>query len=135
MKKVVLFIFMSLFTVTLFAGNDELFNLDEAALEVQFQELTTLENFVLTNNNVTAIDLSDNGFDMAGFAFNTNMNSGMEFMWEGFLWGFLCCPVGFFVIAIDDDESKDNKMSFWIGVGASVVLSAITSPIYYAGYY
>ncbi len=135
MKKVLLIFFMSLFTVTLFAGNTELFNLDETALEAQFQELTTLENFVLSNTNVTAIDLNSNGFDMAGYDFSTEMASNFEFMWEGFLWGFLCCPVGFFVIAIDDDEPKDNKMSFWIGVGASVVLSAITTPVYYGRYY
>ncbi len=131
MKKIALLLFMSLFTVTLFAGNSDLFNLDETALEVQFQELTTLENFVLSNDNVTYIDLADKGFNMAGYAFNTNMDSGMEFMWEGFLWGFLCCPVGFFVIAINSNETRDNKLSFWIGVGAASVLSAITSPIYF----
>ncbi|PID93448.1 MAG: hypothetical protein CSA95_07750 [Bacteroidetes bacterium] len=116
-------------------GKSHLFDLDESALEVQFEELSVLENFVLENGNVTAISLKDNGFDMAGYAFNTNMTSDLDFQWEGFLWGFLCCPVGFFVIAIDKDETRDNKISFWIGVGAGVVLSAITSPIYLRYYY
>lgn len=135
MKKVVLLLFVSLFSVALFAGNDGLFNLDESAIESQFQDLNTLENFVLSNENVTAVNLSDFGFDMSKYELSTDMNSSLEFMWEGFLWGFLCCPVGLFVVVLNDDQPKDNKTSYWIGVGAACVLSAISSPIYAASYF
>ncbi|HPE86093.1 MAG: hypothetical protein M0O94_00610 [Bacteroidales bacterium] len=135
MKKIFFVALISLMSVSLFAGTPDLFDLDETAIEQQFQELNTLEYFVLSNANVADLDLSSAGLDLSKFAFSMDVNAGFEFMWEGFLWGFLCCPVGFFVIALDNNESKDNKTSFWVGVGASVVLSAITGPIYYSSYY
>ena len=135
MKKsllILLTLFISFFT---FAGNADLFKVDDQALNKEFSDLTTLESYVIENNFISLNEIkSNNTFDLSGFNVSSlAMTSSGEytFQWEGFLWGFLCCPVGFFVIAINDSQDHDQKVSYWIGVAASVVLSAITSPLYY----
>jgi hypothetical protein len=52
--------------------------------------------------------------------------------WKSFAWGFCCCPVGFFVVVLNDDKDSDQKLSYWIGVAVNVVLSAISNGVAYA---
>ena len=52
--------------------------------------------------------------------------------WGSFAWGFCCCPIGFFVVAINDDKTQEQKTSYWIGVIAGVVLDVISSAAYRA---
>lgn len=135
MKKYFLFTIALFVSCFVFAGNAELFKVDEQALNNEFSDLTTLENYVIDNNFISLNEIkSNNIFDLSGFNVSSlamTSNSDYTFQWEGFLWGFLCCPVGFFVIAINEDRDHDQKISYWIGVAAGVVLSAITSPLYY----
>ena len=49
--------------------------------------------------------------------------------WGAFAWGFCCCPIGFFVVAVNSNKDSNQKLSFWIGWGVSVVLSTISSAI------
>jgi hypothetical protein len=134
-KLLFLAIFLLPATVS-FAGNAELFKVDESSINEKFSELTELENFVVSNNFISLNDIVENNvFDVSKININTMAanagSSSLEFAWDGFLWGFLCCPIGFFVVAINDDKTTDQKTSYWIGVAASVVLSAITTPVYY----
>ena len=46
--------------------------------------------------------------------------------WASFAWGFLCCPIGFFVIITNKDKDSSQKKSFWIGTITGVILGAIT---------
>lgn len=120
-----------------FAGNTDLFNLNEDQLQNEFSELIHLEKAVdanpaLTLETAISNNLVGDSF-MAANALN-NMQSDFVFQWEGFLWGFLCCPIGFFVVAVNKNKSKDNKISFWIGFAASSVLGTITQ-LASGGYY
>ena len=136
MKKTTLLIAALLVSVITFAGQADLFDVNEQAINQEFSNLTQLENFVSTNNFVSLDEIAaTNSYDLSAINVNSLSTSGQgdfSFAWDGFLWGFLCCPIGFFVVAINGDKSKDQKMSFWIGVGAGVLFSALTSPTYYS---
>jgi hypothetical protein len=135
MKKYFLLAIALFVTCFAFAGNADLFKVDEQALNNEFSDLSALENYVVANNFVSLNEIeTGNLYDLSGLNVNSmgaTSSGNFTFQWEGFLWGFLCCPVGFFVIAINESRDHDQKMSYWIGVAAGVVLSAITSPYYY----
>ena len=57
--------------------------------------------------------------------FSSASTEEFYFDFEGFAWGFCCCPIGFFVIAINDNKDQDQKVSYWIGVISNTVLSAL----------
>ncbi len=126
MKKIV-FLLLMFFAVPLSYASGSVFDLDESVLAEEFADLTQLEEVVLSNPTINleqavALDLVTDDFSSAsadGF-----QGSDFSFQWEGFLWGFLCCPIGVFVVALNKHKTKDNKLSFWIGVAASTVLSA-----------
>ncbi len=54
-----------------------------------------------------------------------------EMEWLSFAWGLCCCPIGFFVVTLDKDSSKEDKTSFWIGVLAGIIISVGPSASYY----
>jgi hypothetical protein len=118
-----------------FAGNADLFRVDEQELNTEFADLSALENFVQSNNFISLHAIVDgNLYDVSAINISTmaaSSQSSFAFQWEGFLWGFLCCPVGLFVIALNENKDKDQKLSYWVGVAAATVLSAITAPAYY----
>jgi hypothetical protein len=135
MKKSLLLAVAFCLTTLTFAGNADLFKVDNQAINKEFASLTSLENFVASNNFVTLTDIqASNSFDLSGLNVNNMRSSSGEgefaFKWEGFLWGFLCCPVGFFVIAVNKNKDHDQKLSYWIGVLASTVIGAIRTATY-----
>ncbi len=134
MKKGILFSFMLLLISSVaFSGttSDELFSYDKNQVEQEFTELNQLEAYVNANQGVTLADVQ--------LEFNSNFNmqsSPLKFdfgdiEWGAFAWGFLCCPVGFFVVVLDDRARKDEKTSFWIGVITNVVINGIINAIYW----
>lgn len=139
MKKLLL-VALSFFAITfLFAGSADLFKIDEVALEEEFASLTALEEVVKENDYISLNEIQRrNLYDVSAFNFG-NLGEGFAdgefvFQWEGFLWGFCCCLVGFFVVAVNKNKDKDQKTSYWIGVAVSVALNAISSlltPTYY----
>ena len=128
MKKLLLLVF-TIFALNSFAGNASLFNLNEDALATEFSELTTLESAVVADPTMTVASAQEQNLitEALETAPSIPAANGFAFDWGGFLWGFLCCPVGFFVVAIGSSKSSDAKTSFWIGVLANVVISSITS--------
>jgi hypothetical protein len=139
MKKITLLI-VAFFTVTfIYAGNADLFSIDEQELNSEFAELTALEEFVQTNDMMSLEEIiTTNSFDLTSFNLNSfgasSQDAEFAFRWEGFLWGFLCCPIGFFVVAVNKNKDHDQKLSFWIGVAASSVINIIyyaATPHYY----
>ncbi len=52
--------------------------------------------------------------------------------WGAFAWGFCCCPVGFFVVAVNKNKSSESKISYWIGWAAGIVVNSISTVFYYA---
>lgn len=133
MKKVTLLLMMAVFAIsTAFAGNANLFTYNQDELNQEFEQLNALEGYVLANQGVAITDVENNPLfgtmDFSGMKHSSPMGAmfSIEDMdWIAFAWGFICCPVGFFVVAIDDDSSKEEKISFWIGAIVSAVLGSI----------
>jgi len=131
MKKLFTFIMALFLTASAVqANNADLFQLDEQTLKVEMAELDQLEEYV-TENNMQWEDFQ--GIDKINFDASASlMAADFSFDnmdWISFAWGLICCPVGFFVVAINDDKTKDEKTSYWIGVIAGVVLGGISSGI------
>ena len=49
--------------------------------------------------------------------------------WNSFAWGFCCCPVGFFTVAVNNNSDSDMKTSYWIGAASCVSLFAIIGTV------
>ncbi len=135
MKKTLLLTISLFFASLTFAGNAELFSVDEQALNEEFADLSALENYVVENNFVSLTQIETGKmFDLSEInlkTMGTSSQSDFMFVWDGFLWGFLCCPIGFFVVAVNENKDHDQKISYWIGVAASTVLGALSSTTYY----
>ena len=125
-KTLLLYVLLSMSSFAF--ANVDLFGFNEEKLEQEFAELNRLEGAVINNSEMNlamaeALNFLPDEFSSASA--NGFEGSEFRFQWEGFLWGFLCCPVGVFVVALSKNETKDNKTSFWIGVAASAVLSSL----------
>jgi len=115
------------------ADEDIAFN--EEAFEAEFAELNNLEEAVLSNEVASIEEAAEMGYNMDNF---NNLNAiasaqGFSFDnmdWVSFAWGFFCCPVGFFVVAINKDKSSDEKTSFWIGAIISSVIGSVRAATY-----
>ena len=138
MKKI--FYLFNLLALPLFGISDTNdFSYDKNQLSSQFSNLEQVSIFV-EQNNVTYSELSKNPLFEGNLDLTNHISVKPNFSfddidWISFAWGFLCCPVGFFIVVIDDDKSKEEKTSFWIGVISSVVLSSISAlatPSYYS---
>lgn len=140
MKKFMLLNFAMLFiAITAFGGNSkaELFDYDKKEVQSEFEEINQVEQFVSTHQDATFQDVQS-FYDANGL---NNPSKGMvplfsidDMEWGAFAWGFLCCPVGFFVVGINDSKRQDEKTSYWIGVVTSAVIGTIgtlTTPVIY----
>ncbi len=117
------------------ATNADLFSIDEIAMEAQLSELTELESLVTSSPDLTFDEVAstlDFELEAHSYALMASKFTLDDMEWGPFLWGFLCCPVGLFVVVLDDSSTKNEKLSYWIGVGANVVLSGITNGIVFA---
>lgn len=132
MKKFVLLNLVLLLAATMaFAGNSkaEMFSYDKKQVQSEFAQLNQLEKFVNAHEGASLNEIKtfNDAPALAGFNSQSPMSPMFDFddmEWVPFAWGFLCCPVGFFVVAINDSSSKDEKTSFWIGAIASAVINA-----------
>ena len=136
MKKLFILLFFVSTTILSFGGNAALFSYDADELQSEFSDLQTLETMVIANQDITIADFEAMDIDWLNRIDLENMKTtspvqamfGIEDMdWTAFAWGFCCCPVGFFTIAIKDDKSDDEKISFWVGVAVNMVLGTISS--------
>ncbi len=128
MKKLFVFVF-AILALNSFASNASYFDLNEEALNVEFTELSTLENAVVADPSMTIEAAQEQNLVSEALMTTPALPSEGAFSFDlgGFLWGFLCCPVGLFVVAIQSTKSSDAKLSYWIGVAAGSVISAISS--------
>lgn len=98
-------------------------------------DLNELEAIVIANPAITINEVNANfgyNLEMDSYALMASKFTLDDMEWGPFLWGFLCCPVGLFVVVTNDRSTKDEKTSYWLGVGAGVVLNAIVSGIWAA---
>ena len=123
--------FTLLFTQTVFAipgnvdNNVKDIAFDEDALEAEFESLSALEASVLSGEVSTVDEANNLGFELDQYAGIKSVKADLEFDWPAALWGFLCCPVGFFIYVTNKNKSKDEKTSYWIGVAAGTVINLI----------
>lgn len=120
---------------TVKASTADLFSVDQVTIEQEFAGLNDLDAFV-SNNNVELGDLSAaemnsiSNLSMENFNANSPLSPAFTFAdmdWASFAWGFCCWPIGAFVVLLNKNKSSEQKLSFWIGFGTSVVLSVISN--------
>lgn len=150
-RGICLFLSFSILSTSLLAAKPSSNSLEVNAEDIAFDQLAFEKDFELLNEMESLIEAEGiEGYDelssldldgayTAKFDLTYSVKASQGFDWNNFdwgsgLWGFLCCPIGFFVVAVNKNKTKDQKISFWIGVAAGAVLSAITSPIYYNSY-
>jgi hypothetical protein len=130
MKKI--FSIMSLvllFNIGASAKYSELFNYEEEAVNQSMAEMVELENYIKSNADVTYSTLHAENSTLISNLSASPLSPNFSFddiHWGSFAWGFCCWPIGFFVVVTNKNKDSDQKMSFWIGLGTSVVLSAIS---------
>lgn len=145
MKKSLLLSMIAMIFVfgSAFASNSTLFSYDKQQLQDQFEVVDQLEAFVAESNGMTYEEVTVANVTLAQMlqTDNVSANAPMNPMfsvddmdWGSFAWGFCCWPVGFFVVAINSNKTSDQKLSYWIGLGVSVILSTISNVIYYTAY-
>ena len=123
--------FTLLFTQTVLAiptnvdNNVKDVEFNEDAFEAEFASLSSLESSVLSGEVSTLDEANDLGFELDQYAGIKAVKADLEFDWPAALWGFLCCPVGFFIYVTNKNKTKDEKTSYWIGVAAGTVINII----------
>ena len=127
----ILYTFLFLFFyITLSASN---YTFDEVELEEEFTTLTKIESQVFESNfNGETIDnLKTNSTFTVLNADPITLGETNEFYvdWNSFAWGFCCCPVGFFTVAVNNNSDSDMKTSYWIGAASCVSLFAIIGTV------
>jgi len=131
MKK----IFLSLFFVSVlgfgaFAGNAEVFNLDEQDIQTEFAQLNELEQFVSANEGITLSEISagnpllanvGNSADILGLLSSLSEPPlGIPSMLWGFCFGVLGVALVYFV-ADDREETKKALIGCAIAGGIYIV--------------
>jgi hypothetical protein len=132
--RLLLFLMMLGLTQVAFAGNGDLFSYDKQALEQEFAGLQQLEDYLTANPEMTLGQIQQNPAVLPVSLNLSAMQSagplGAMFTiddmdWGSFAWGYCCAPVGFFVVAINDKKSSDQKLSYWIGLATATFLGTI----------
>ena len=131
------------FTFNVSASNADLFSYDLSKITSELSDLEVVENIIDQNQNSTVEEINTqiikNNF--LSTSFETNYSSSLalraglidDMDWAAFAWGFCCWPVGFFVVVTNKDKDSNQKKSFWVGLGTSVVLSLISGAASGAG--
>ena len=136
MKKISTLLLAFAFIFNVSASNADLFSYDLTDINNELNDLEIVENLIDQNQNSTVEEINTQIIknNLLSSSFETNYNSSLalraglidEMDWASFAWGFLCCPIGFFVIITNKDKDSSQKKSFWIGTITGVILGAIT---------
>lgn len=135
MKKIVTYVLFSFLSISVFAGSS-LFSYDSEKVDQTFASLDKVELYINQHPTVQLNDLlAENNSILKGMDVNAMAMAGPlaaawsidDMDWGSFAWGFCCWPVGFFVVAINDAKTNDQKLSYWIGLGVSVVLNTVAA--------
>jgi hypothetical protein len=129
MRKLIAFFLLAVYSST-FATK---YTLDENSLDKEFKNLNNIEEQVQKSNFDTSVmkEITSNPASTIVSAEPLSINQANEFYmdWESFAWGFCCCPVGFFTVAVNNNKDSDMKTSYWIGVASYIVLSSISAGV------
>ena len=110
-----------------FASTADAFAYDENTVSAQLTEATQIENYVAANGDVTFTELqadanAASALNLGNFNANTASFTFDDMNWKAFFWGFCCWPIGIFTVLIKSDSTREDKISFVIGVIVDVVI-------------
>jgi len=118
MKKIILLASLALMIAgTSMAGQAGLFSYNQEAVEVEMNDLTSLENFVLENPGVSLSDMIASENELVADMAHSSSFYGFDLMNEkalgigGFLWGCCLGPVGVLVVWLVADDPAETKKS------------------------
>ena len=111
-----------------FASTADLFAYDETTVSAQLSETTLIENYVTSNTDVTLSEMqSDESLSSSLNLSNFNSNAASftfdDINWKAWAWGFCCWPIGIFTVILKSSSTREDKISFVIGILTGVVLS------------
>lgn len=116
------------------ANNADLFSIDEAAIEAEFEEIGSLESYVQSNEGITFNEMEVKGelnnfnLDFEHFDASAAPMFGIEDVdWSSFACGFCCWPVGIFTVLLNDNKDADSKTSYFVGLGTNIVLGLVSA--------
>ncbi len=135
MKYIVLFFSLSLVTNVL--ASSSLFEFDEKALEQDFKVLNQLEQDLKSKEKTEEqlIQQTNSFLNMENYSLSSEGEwrglRGMDF--DSMAWGLCCAPIGFFTVALNPDEDKLSKRSYWLGAGITTLCVGGTVGCYAVG--
>jgi hypothetical protein len=134
MKKFLLVaaLFVAAISNKSFANSADLFAYNESQVAVELTQATEIENYVTAHDNatLTALQADANASNQLNLA---NFNSGAaaftfdDVNWKAFAWGFCCWPIGIFTVLLKSSSTKEDKISFFIGLAVAVVFGGAGS--------
>ena len=130
MKKLLLVAAIALvaFVNNSFASTADVFAYDENTVSAQLTEATQIENYVAVNSDVTLTEMQadaslSNTLHLNNFNSNAASFTFDDINWKAFFWGFCCWPIGLFTVVFKSDSTREDKISFLLGIVFGVVLS------------
>jgi hypothetical protein len=129
----VLFSIMLAFTFSVgFAGNAELFQVDEQEINAEFAQLNELEAFVEANNGITASEINAENPLVANLSTSNDILGALSSLAgepplgiPSFVWGLCLSWVGLgivYFVADDRDETKKALIGCLVSAGLSVLI-------------
>jgi hypothetical protein len=119
MKKALLsLIFASVCAFGAFAGNAEVFNLDEQEINSEFAQLNELEQFVNANEGITLAEISAGNPLLANVSNSADILGVLSSLSDpplgipSILWGFCFGVVGIAIVYFVADDRDETKKAF-----------------------
>ncbi|MEA1877186.1 MAG: hypothetical protein U9N86_09985 [Bacteroidota bacterium] len=120
MKKTILLAsFALLIAGSSMAGQADLFSYNQEAVELEMTDLTSLENFVLSNPGVRLSDMIASENELVADMTHSSSFYGFDLMNDkalgigGFLWGCCLGPLGVLVVWLVADDPAETKKSLF----------------------
>ena len=131
MKKLTILLLILFFSLSIFASNDGLFDIDEEFIEEQFESLNRFENLFL-EEDVTLHELWVSGNQMiidlgliATFPDMFNDDESRVLGIPSILYGLFLGPVGVAIVGISSKSWKETKKAL-LGCGISGMVAGVT---------
>jgi hypothetical protein len=136
MKKQFFFLtlLMALTISNSYAKLSSYFEIDEYAIESEFKELNDLDKSLsnelkgMSYSDLVEKKVSNAVIGLSSHPMSPNFSIN-EMDWGAFAWGFCCWPIGFFVVVTNKNKEPNSKLSYWIGLGTSLVFSGVSAVI------
>lgn len=102
---------------------------DQISFDIEMKELNLLEQQLISQKDQNPSWL-DNG-SLSQFSSEIKHESFDPLIDNyGFSWGFCCWPIGFFVVQVNPNSFREERVSFLIGMSLNVAISAASLVIF-----